>query len=83
MPIYEYQVKDESGGCERCRAVFEIFQKMADPPLGNCPDCGAPVCRLISTHAVGASKSGFDARAKSAGFHKLVRRDKGTYEKSY
>lgn len=83
MPIYEYQARDETAGCQHCREAFEVFQKMADSPLDKCPECGAPVCRLISTHAVGSSKSGFDARAKNAGFHKLVRRDKGTYEKSY
>ncbi|MEI6970135.1 MAG: zinc ribbon domain-containing protein [bacterium] len=83
MPIYEYQVRDGADGCDSCRHVFEVFQKMADQPLDKCPECGAAVSRMISTHAVGASKSGFDARAKNAGFHKLVKRDKGTYEKSY
>lgn len=83
MPIYEYQARDESAGCEHCRTRFEVFQKIADPHLEKCPECGAPICRLISTASVGASKSGLDHRAKSAGFHKLVKRDKGTYEKAY
>ena len=83
MPIYEYRVKDEVAGCRHCHEPFEVFQKISDAPLDKCPQCSAPVRRLISTHSVGASKSGFDSRAKSAGFHKLVKRDKGTYEKTY
>lgn len=83
MPIYEYQAKNESASCPHCTTSFEVFQKLSDPPLEKCPQCAAPVCRLISTHSVGSSRSGFDARAKSAGFHKLVKRDKGTYEKTY
>ena len=83
MPIYEYKIKDDGEGCAKCGTVFEVFQKMSDPHLERCPECGASVDRIISTPVVGASKSGFDARAKNAGFHKLVKRDKGTYEKSY
>lgn len=83
MPIYEYQAKDEAHRCDYCAKPFEQIQKISDPPLAVCPKCGAPVVKLISAHAVGDSKSGLDARAKSAGFHKLVRRDKGTYEKAY
>ena len=83
MPIYEYQAKDESVNCSHCREPFEVFQNLSGTRLENCPACNGPVRRLISTHAVGASRSGLDARAKSAGFHKLVKRDKGTYEKTY
>ncbi len=28
--------------------VFEIQQKMADKPLSNCPECQAPVKKLMS-----------------------------------
>ena len=83
MPIYEYQAADGTRGCGRCREPFEVFGKAADPPLAACPGCGAPVRRLISTCAVGSSRSGLAARAKSAGFHKLERRDRGVYEKAF
>jgi putative FmdB family regulatory protein len=33
MPIYEY-------GCDACGHKFEEQQKMADPPLRVCPQCG-------------------------------------------
>jgi putative FmdB family regulatory protein len=40
MPTYEY----------RCAAghEFEQFQRMSEPPLGECPQCGAPAERLLS-----------------------------------
>jgi len=83
MPIYEYQAREEIKGCQHCQKKFEVFQKITDQPVETCPECGAPVSRQISSCSVGASKSGFDSRAKSAGFQKLVKRDKGTYEKVY
>ena len=83
MPIYEYQAKEESQSCVHCIERFEEFQRIADPLLENCPRCGAPVRRLISTCSLSESKTCFDRRAKDAGFHKLEKRDKGTYEKKY
>ncbi len=40
MPTYEYR-------CSKC-GEFEVFQKISDPPLEKCPDCGGSVKRLIS-----------------------------------
>ena len=44
MPTYEYK-------CLKCGAVFEVFQKMSDPPLEKCPKCGSEVKRLIGAGA--------------------------------
>jgi len=41
MPVYEYE-------CKECDRVFEVQQKMADKPLTNCPECQAPVKKLMS-----------------------------------
>ncbi len=41
MPVYEYE-------CKECMKVFEVQQKMADQPLSNCPECKAPVKKLMS-----------------------------------
>jgi putative FmdB family regulatory protein len=41
MPIYEYQ-------CEGCGKHFEIFQKIADPPLTECRVCKGKLHKLIS-----------------------------------
>ena len=83
MPFYEYQVAKNEKGCEFCSASFEVLQKISDSHLSVCPECGAGVVRLISAPFIGGSKSGFDDRAKNAGFHKLERLGKGEYEKKY
>jgi len=41
MPVYEYE-------CKECEKVFEVQQKIADKPLTSCPDCEAPVTKLMS-----------------------------------
>ena len=34
--------------CEKCSHVFEIDQKITDPPRKRCPECRGKVVRLIS-----------------------------------
>lgn len=41
MPVYEYE-------CQECQKVFEVQQKIADKPLSDCPECEAPVKKLMS-----------------------------------
>ncbi len=41
MPVYEYE-------CQECNKVFEVQQKIADKPLSECPECNAPVKKLMS-----------------------------------
>lgn len=83
MPIYEYKCRGDKGGCSVCRPGFEQLQSLLDGPLEKCPECGAPVVRIISPPAVGASESGFDDRARNAGFTKYRKISKGEYEKEY
>ena len=55
MPTYEYV-------CEASGKRFEKFQRMSEQPLGECPDCGGPVRRLIGAGgAVIFKGSGFYA----------------------
>lgn len=42
MPIYEYR-------CEKCQHQFDLFQKITDDPVKECPECGGPVSKLISS----------------------------------
>jgi putative FmdB family regulatory protein len=83
MPIYEYIAKERDCSCEHCVKGFDAFQKISDSPLDTCPQCESPIVKQISAHAVGSSSSGFDDRAKSAGFSKLERLGHGEYEKKY
>ena len=48
MPIYEYEAASARKGCRRCAGVFEVIQRISDPPLNRCPDCGREVRRRIS-----------------------------------
>jgi len=52
MPIYEYQ-------CQSCGKRTELLQRMADPPLATCPECGGEVKKLVSAPAVQFKGSGW------------------------
>lgn len=51
MPIYEYK-------CDNGH-VFDVLQKMADEPLTECVECGAPAVRVLTAPAVHFKGSGF------------------------
>ena len=51
MPIYEYR-------CENGH-LFEVMQKMSDPPVTSCQECDAPVSRVFHPVAVHFKGSGF------------------------
>jgi putative FmdB family regulatory protein len=52
MPLYEYQ-------CESCKQRFERIQRFVDPPVENCPACGGPVRKLLSSPAIQFKGSGW------------------------
>jgi len=83
MPIREYSAVDPRKSCAHCKEGFELVETLNAPVEENCPECGAPVQRQISAPRVGGSDSGFDDRAKSAGFSKLKKLGHGEYEKKY
>ena len=51
MPIYEYK-------CDNGH-VFDVMQPMADDPLTECIECGAPAVRVLHSPAVHFKGSGF------------------------
>ncbi|HWM62452.1 MAG TPA: FmdB family zinc ribbon protein [Solirubrobacterales bacterium] len=51
MPIYEYK-------CDNGH-VFDVIQKMADEPLTECQECGAPARRVLHPVAIHFKGSGF------------------------
>lgn len=83
MPLYVYEAKDPSKGCDRCRGGFETTQSLKDEKLTACPDCGAEIFRVIQAPGLGHSKTDLHYRAKRAGFHTLKKVNKGEYEKMY
>ena len=52
MPTYEYE-------CNAAGHRFERFQKFSDPPVQECPECGASVRRLIFPPPVIFNAPGF------------------------
>ena len=75
MPIYEYEHIKKPCSLGR---VFEVEQAMRDKELNRCPNCHAPVRKLISRFYVSTPKG--DTELRDKGFTKLVRRDDGVYE---
>jgi putative FmdB family regulatory protein len=53
MPIYEYR-------CTSCHTELEKLQKISDPPLVECPECGkATLVKLISASSFRLKGSGW------------------------
>ena len=48
MPIYEYEATSPGRKCKKCSPVFEVIQRLSDPPLKACPECRGEVRRRIS-----------------------------------
>ena len=62
MPTYSYH-------CDTCGHDFEAVQRFADEPLTKCPQCEAPIRRVIQPVGVVFKGSGWyitDSRPKSA-----------------
>lgn len=75
MPVYEYEHLEEPclKGC-----LFEVNQSIHDSVLTQCPVCGGPVRKLISSINIHVPKTNSELR--DLGFTKLVKRDNGVYE---
>ena len=48
MPIYEYNALNPEDACHNCLRGFEIYQKISDKPLSDCPQCGQRIKKIIS-----------------------------------
>jgi putative FmdB family regulatory protein len=62
VPLYEYH-------CPKC-GRFELIRKFSDPPLVQCPTCGAEVQKLLSAPAIQFKGAGWyitDYARKGAG----------------
>jgi putative FmdB family regulatory protein len=51
MPIYEYRCTNGHR--------FEVLQRIADEPLTECEECGAPATRVLHPVAIHFKGSGF------------------------
>ncbi len=83
VPIYEY-IHAGGSGCPLCRGRFTRLQKISDPSLQHCPECGSPVKRLISPPNVVSGKTHMlkESSIEKAGFTQYKKIGKGVYEKT-
>ncbi len=59
MPTYTYR-------CDTCEHQFDAFQRFSDASLTECPECGAPIRRVIQPVGIVFKGSGWyinDSRA--------------------
>ncbi len=86
MPVYVYQVIEEDGGEGE---VFEVQQRMSEPPLTTHPETGKRVVRVIQPPMVGGRHSEASVkknlspdRLGKLGFTRYQRAGGGFYEKT-
>lgn len=82
MPIYEYAAA--GSGCPHCRVHFDVLQKLADPVLTQCPQCGNAIVRVIGAPnmAMGNAHTLKESHAAKHGFAQYRRAGGGLYEKT-
>jgi len=82
MPIHQYL--PDHAGCDFCRDGFDLLQRLADPALSACPECGTPIHRIISAPQVisGQAHRTSESHAGKHGFTQYKRAGKGVYEKT-
>lgn len=82
MPIYEYA--PTTSGCAVCRAGIERLQRLSDPPLAACPECNAPLERVIGAPQVVAGQAHVlrEGHLAKHGFTQYRKVGKGKYEKT-
>ena len=70
MPIYEYQ-------CRACEHAFETIQRMNEPVLTECPDCGEDQLKKLVSAAAFRLKGGgwYETDFKSGNQKNVVKAD--------
>jgi len=83
MPFYEY-VKESEDGCKHCSQPFTLLQRLSDPALTHCPECGQAVRKLISPPNVVAGQAHRlkESNIEKAGFTQYRKAGDGVYEKT-
>ena len=79
MPLYDYA--PVSGGCERCGGRFEVMQRVAEPKLKKCPECGKAVQRLVGAPALGGKYAVTPQKIKDSGMTQYKKAGDGVYER--
>ena len=81
MPLYVYQIIEADGSEGE---VFEVLQRISDPPLTVHPENGKPVVKRLSTPSAVtrlASSNLSNSNLSKLGFTKYEKAGGGYYEK--
>jgi putative FmdB family regulatory protein len=73
MPIYEYEAISPGRKCKQCNSIFEVIQRLSDPPLTSCPECRKEIRRKISRPRVilpGLAKGNDEVEKKVAEYER-------------
>ena len=83
MPLYEYE--PDGGHCEFCKDRFEVLQRLGEPALTVCPECGRPCHRVFSSFASvkGIGDGLSPTKLARKGFTQYERASDGHYEKTF
>ena len=82
MPFYEYQSTPDRG-CDHCTEGFAVLQKISEPAIEQCPECGHAVQRVISAPNLAKPSPSLDPKnIEKHGFTQYKKSGKGTYEKT-
>ena len=82
MPIYTYKASGPDH-CRYCMNYFERQQKLNAARLTQCPECGAPVRRVITAPTVARpAPSLSEKNIGDKGFTQYRKLEKGVYEKT-
>ncbi len=86
MPIYEYRATLDKTACAHCGCGFDVLQKLSEPVLEVCPECGETVHRIISAPNLQNSGMGKDVlnhdHIAKHGFTQYKKAGGGVYEKT-
>lgn len=67
MPTYKYIAVDFKRSCADCRSGFEVVQRITEPPLTACPQCGNAIQRILFAPSIvikGSPVTGTDKKIK-------------------
>jgi len=82
MPIYVYR-PTTGKRCDFCENGFDQLQKVDEPALKTCPECGNPVAKAVTApNLASQSPSLTEKNLGEHGFTKYRKLEKGVYEKT-
>jgi putative FmdB family regulatory protein len=82
VPIYEYHPVSKTE-CDHCENGFDHLQKIDEEPLGICPECSAPIKKVITAvNLASPAPSLKEENISRHGFTQYRKVEKGVYEKT-